>query len=742
MLNIAELKDNRDYFLPLSKRPSKGVYFYRFIGYDDNILKFLKEYENATISNGIYIKKPIQNPKENTVRDFFSRTNENFILTLSFIQSNLRLWIRNLTSSQVSLLSEAIFESLDELRRKGANSNILKNAYVKFMCWSLSFERVLKNIGNDNIPKVLYEGEISKYEVYMLRVLLKAGCDILYVNFSSEESILKFDGNLSKAIYGKFKGTPKIHFSAINLEEFKKAEAIKEDVSKSSNKVVTNSWIKEDENFFELLEKKNTLRGILLSSSKIYNMFISYIGVDEPGHYNNRLFKLKNDLDKSDKPFVLIDSKIMNPTLEEVSAIKRVNISNRKQLIDFIALAVSNKFNKNSMPFIVNGFLKLFEEEKDLELSKLYNLCIKLLCWMIRYNTLFEFDGDNLPILIYFGELSPSEGSFLNLLSYMPIDVLYISPTKNKKGVFSKSLEFELQNSMEINEFPKSEMKVKVSTVAYNAEKEIENEIYNDTGLYKNQQFANSTPITLRTTYEEIFILWDQEAKFRPSFRTDGLKVYTPNIFAKVCGVKDEDDSKYFKSIKSLINDDTIYYRNIPFLKEKHTLSSSSLNQCMVNNKIDIDKIKQIKEYEYEYLDLNTQHYIISKIEELINLNWIKYTGSDLNNIILGTLLNLDKPTLKLIQKFDFTKNIPKIVIVDTTEEMATIYDCIYLLFLNLIGFDIVIFTPTGYRNIEKFIMDSSFENHIIGEFMFNLKAPNFKTSTAEKKSFFERFFG
>lgn len=73
---------------------------------------------------------------------------------------------------------------------------------------------------------------------------------------------------------------------------------------------------------------------------------------------------------------------------------------------------------------------------------------------------------------------------------------------------------------------------------------------------------------------------------------------------------------------------------------------------------------------------------------------------------------------------------------------MATIFDCIYLLFLNLIGFDIVIFTPTGYRNIEKFIMDSSFENHIIGEFMFNLKAPNFKTSTTEKKGFFERFFG
>ncbi len=742
MLNLIELRTNRDYFLPLSKRPLKGVYFYRFIGYDDNILKFLKEYENSTISNGIYIKKPIPNPRENVVKDFFSKTNENFVLNLNFIQSNLRLWIRNLTNSQILSLSESILESLQDLRKKGANDNILKNAYVKFMCWSLSFERVLKNIGNDNIPKVLYEGEISKYEVYMLRILLKAGCDILYVNFSDENSILKFDGSLSKAIYGKFKGTPKIHFSSINLEEVNKVEDIKEDVSKFSNKVITNSWLKEDENFFEILEKKNTLRGALLNSSKIYNLFISYIGVDEAGSYNNRLFKLKNDLEKSDKPFMLIDKKIMNPTSEEVSSIKRINISNRKQLTDFITLAVSNKFSKTSIPFIVNGFFKLFEKEKDLELSKLYNLCIKLLCWMIRYNTLFDFDGDNLPILIYYGEISPSEVSFLELLSYMPIDILYICPTKNQKGILKNALEFELQNSLDIENFPKTEMKVKVSTVAYKAEKEIESEIYNDTGLYKNQQFANSTPITLRTTYEEISILWDQEAKFRPSFRTDGLKVYTPNIFAKVCGVKDKDENKYFKSIKSLINDDTIYYKNIPFLTEKHTLKNSSLNMCLHNNKIDIDGIKKIEEYKYEYLDLNTQHYIISKIDELINLNWIKYTGSDLNNIILGTLLNLDKPTLKLIQKFDFTKNIPKIVIVDTTEEMATVYDCIYLLFLNLIGFDIVIFTPTGYRNIEKFIMDSSFENHIIGEFMFNLKAPNFKTSTTEKKGFFERLFG
>ena len=172
-------------------------------------------------------------------------------------------------------------------------------------------------------------------------------------------------------------------------------------------------------------------------------------------------------------------------------------------------------------------------------------------------------------------------------------------------------------------------MKVKVSTVAYKAEKEIESEIYNDTGLYKNQQFANSTPITLRTTYEEIFILWNQEANFRPSFRTDGLKVYTPNIFAKVCGVKDTDENKYFKSIKSLINDDTIYYKNIPFLKEKPILKDSSLKKCVHNNKIHIDLIKKTFDKD---LSLNTAYNIPIEIRNEIE----KYNMENSSDVING----------------------------------------------------------------------------------------------------------
>ena len=63
---------------------------------------------------------------------------------------------------------------------------------------------------------------------------------------------------------------------------------------------------------------------------------------------------------------------------------------------------------------------------------------------------------------------------------------------------------------------------------------------------------------------------------------------------------------------------------------------------------------------------------------------------------MLSVLMNLDKELLRLLQNFDFTKSIPKFLVVDVTEKMFTLEECILLAFLNLVGFDIAIFTPTG----------------------------------------------
>lgn len=91
-------------------------------------------------------------------------------------------------------MAAAIYDSLDMLRRSGKNENMQKNAYIKFMCWLYyKFERVVNHLGEENLPKLLYEGEISKYELMLLSILSHAGCDIILLQYKGDDNYLKSD---------------------------------------------------------------------------------------------------------------------------------------------------------------------------------------------------------------------------------------------------------------------------------------------------------------------------------------------------------------------------------------------------------------------------------------------------------------------------------------------------------------------------------------------------------------------
>ena len=93
---------------------------------------------------------------------------------------------------------------------------------------------------------------------------------------------------------------------------------------------------------------------------------------------------------------------------------------------------------------------------------------------------------------------------------------------------------------------------------------------------------------------------------------------------------------------------------------------------------------------------------------------------------IISVILNLDNEILRLIQKYDFTKSIPKVIFINTTEKMYSLEDSIITAFLNLIGFDILFFTPTGYRNIEQFFTKNIIEQHQIGDYVYDMQIPDF----------------
>ena len=117
--------------------------------------------------------------------------------------------------------------------------------------------------------------------------------------------------------------------------------------------------------------------------------------------------------------------------------------------------------------------------------------------------------------------------------------------------------------------------------------------------------------------------------------------------------------------------------------------------------------------------------------------------GPDLPAAMLPVLMNLDKELLRLLQRFDFTRAIPKILIVDVTEAVFSLEECILLAFLNLTGFDIAVFTPTGYRNLEKHIRPDSFDTLTAGEYRFDLTVPDLRRpATPKSGGWLGRIFG
>lgn len=751
MFELLALKNRNDYFKPQNQRIARGTYCYRWVGFDEETLIFLRKIHIETQLKGLYIKKPIPNPTESEVNYFYERTDNQFKMDKEYLLENGKAWFRTTNQESMELICDAIYEMLLKLQSMGTNSNILKNAYIKFMCWGrYQFESILGAIGQQVPPKILFEGELTKYELYMLFILARSGCDVVIVNFESDEAYLKIDPSsaFSKLVYGKKTGVPSHHFSKIDIAAIERASREAEEIKHLEGTVATNTWLKGD--FFDALEKNNMER-CFEGSPKINNLFVIYKGIDQKEAYRNRLYRLKTKLEKKKKLFV-VDEKIPNPTMEEVGKIRKFSYQEKQDMIEQMSMEIDISVDRTVVMLAKRAFLAVMQEMNQMSLFQLHNHGIRLLCWLKRFGgPMFEhYQLENLPIFLYYGAASQGEAAFMTMLSLMPIDVIYICPDKSAQDTFislnmaKKAIIYELADSMPVESFPNAEHKMKVATTAYEAERDLDKMLYSGTtGLYRNRQFRRSTPVTLKTTQDEIGILWKEHAKYRPSFSVEENRVTVPNLFVKICGVEERSEVEYFKKIKEMITVNTIVVTRIPFMPEScSSPMRQNIRQFIKNGKILPDKIKNAPNYTYDYLSDDTQAYIFEKIQELIDLNWIKCDMPNLSETILATLLNLGKKTIRLIQQFDFTAEIPKVLIVDVDEAMLSLEDGIYLSFLNLVGFDIAVFTPTGYRNIEKYIKEDAYEEFQVGRYLYNLMVPNLGGGGQDNGGFINKIFG
>lgn len=753
MLKKTETENLNDYFIDLEKRKEKGVYFYRINGYNRQIHDFLYRYYEQARLNGVIIEGKLQNPDNNNLAYYNEIMGSSFYAEESFIEKSLEKWLPRMTASQVKNVALSIYNTLMDLRKKGKNDNMLKNAYIKFMCWLYyKFERIVNHLGDEKLPKILYEGSIGIYELLLMDVLSKAGCDIVILQRGGEEEYLKADDSSSLSYEFKL---PQMTAFPENSVLKQIGEEIRENVQKErlyggKPKFIncTNAWLGED--IFDDIEKMPSARGN--DDRFFYNVFCRITGVEDKLTYQNELYKLYMELKNAKRKTVVVDNVIDVPTVEEIKLIKRNNYTSIGRMIWDLSLNIDFSYNAELNQIIKKAFVDILNEEgrnKDENINRLTNKAVYILCWIKRYYPMLFSNWKMPEIAVFFymgGCKNKNEALFCKFLSRLPVDVVIFNPNLNQKCCLEDDLLYEIHNdfSMAVDKYPQENAELRVETAAYQAERELDDLMYKDSGIYRNQQYTKANAVVLKTAYEEIPVWWNEELKYRPNFSTVDDVVNMPVMFSKISGVKNGSLPIYWAGIKELITDDTTVIKKVPSIS---SISPNPLKQFATefyrNGRLQKTKIKQHKAYKYGFLREAMQDYILEKLQFLIDQRIIKGTFENgTEYTIVSVALNLDKDILRQIQKFDFTKKNPKLIYIITGENVLSLEDSIYAAFLNIIGFDVLFFVPTGYQSVEKYFNSNIIEEHQTGEYMYDLHIPDFdKVSSNVRPSWRDKIF-
>lgn len=752
MFRQAALEKLNQYFMTLAERPGRCVFFYRFSGTSPEVAAFLRRYYEAARKNGAAIDGRLKNPDARQLAYFSEMQGMEFRLERGFLAARLQSWLPRLSPTQREALSEAIFTTLQELRQAGKNDNMLRNAYIKYMCWLYyRFEHMVNRLGAEELPKIIYCGNISGYELQLLSVLSRVGADIVLVEPEGDGAYAQVD---AASAYSRL-------YQAANLTPFAPGFSLKvlqQELARANArerlygpaaavKPCTNAWLKQPELAGVLTpvgERGTGERG--QDSGFFYNCFIAQYGVADKLTFSGELFELYKRLQGQKRRICVLNAandkggRIPAPTPEEIGAIRRQPYTETEQLVSGLARNISAAWvgSPDLQRLMTRAFMDIvFEagEEPGASLPKLTNGAVYLLCWLKRYyKELFGGGGGKFPepgVFILFGGCAGEhEARFLRLLSRLPVDVLLIQPDLTKSSALRDPslLELRFGESLALAEFPTEQSRVRVSTAAYQAERELDSMMYQDTGLYRNQQYTKAESITLKTMYEEIAILWDQELKYRPSFQVVGDTVTLPVLLEKICGVRDGQVSAYWQEIRKLVTPDTLVVAHIPWpgLSGENPLRSCAV-QFLQNRRLKRDKIKAHKAYRYGILRGEMQEYLLDKLQLLLDQRLIAGTFENgTEYAIIAVALNLPKELVRLIQRFDFTKKNPKLIVINTQEEVLSLEESILAAFLNLVGFDILFFVPTGYQCIERHFRQPFANEQQLGEYIYDLTPPDF----------------
>jgi hypothetical protein len=763
MFKKLKMADINDYFKPLSEREEEGVYFARIINYGSKTKKFIKKYLQELENNGVYLNVGLQNPMQDRIEFLRKILKNQFKHNIDFFIAINSTLFPQLDISNSRIISEAIYEILDDMKNAAKNKMKIERFYIKIMCWFYyDFQEIVKSINSCKIRKILYNGNISKNKMDMMRIFSKIGCDIVILLVNGDSEYLKIDpkSEISDVIFcdipEKF---PKRFYPEKTKNELKYQEELDQILKniQISHIFSTNEWIKTD--IFSAALKKHDERGN--DDNTFYNMFVQIKGVEDANTYNKKLTEWKIELDAASKKVVIINKMIQEPSLDEKEKIEVAFCKNNYELITQLYHTISFEKLPIIEKMIKKAFIELMTERILSNIEMLKSSLIQILCWIKRFIPFLFVDRNlkNYPIFIYYNaNISSDETIFLRLLSRLPVDVFILLPNLSISSTLKDNLLLKIKyiNSISADRYPRYEDEVKFVAKDHNPENNLAGTIYKDTNMYENYQyikhrFRNVTFIVQKkfsqehySFWRELYSLWNKKPQSRPNFESVDNNITIPTICVELIGTFGIDAIDYWEKIKRLLTNNCIILTGFPYIKKKKLSSDNNLlSSFIVNSEVQIEKILCHPSYKYKYLRKEMQEYMLNILQELLDSQIIKNTfknGTEYK--IIDIVLNLDTKFLKLINGYYFTGKIPKLICIDISKRMWSLEDSILIAYVRQLGFDIASFSPAGYKNIGAYLKDEFFVEYKLGHYMDDLIVPNFeKIELPEEKESIIKIF-
>lgn len=451
--------------------------------------------------------------------------------------------------------------------------------------------------------------------------------------------------------------------------------------------VCRNAWMKEPDPLQEIQRRPEGLNTI----------FCEIKGTNCIANYAEDLFKLRRSLSDC----IVINGKIPNPTVDE-----------GRQEVNGIAKPVLQRFLREKR--ITGNDAKV----------------LKALC--CRYFS--QVSKTKVGTLLYYGSITEKkEIQLLDFAKELPMDVIILNHAKEESYDFKGDfMVIEEEFASPLAQFPDEVL----ATGAASVEKTLDQVLYGDENFSRPNQYSEVESIILNVTKEDVTGLWDEEIKMRTGYGIENGKVIVPTLYAQITGLGNSSKRSYIDFVSALTQNSMCFVTEaleISPIKLKGDSSLKTMSDKHFNKKF-AEKVLSMTPL--SILSQEKQTLLVEKANEMIK----KYKFNSIWDVLnfAGILFAIPEALAQLIHVWDLTKVNPKIVMILTGTRKLEPKEEVMLQYLHAIGFDVLLFVPTGYGLVTEDLLRSGLQKIDLGNYNFSIQ---YSEIVSNRKGLLNRLF-